>query len=156
MTAPAATREALWPWSLEVYGRPGVEPLLLELQDAHGQCVPFLLWALWMAARGLAADETTLAAGAAMARAWQAAAIQPLRDLRRGLKTGPSPPQRERLRTSVKSLELEAERMLLQMLGDASPAGARGGSARDALAAAAAAWGAAPAALLDRLAALAA
>jgi uncharacterized protein (TIGR02444 family) len=34
--------EALWPYALEVYARPGVEPLLLRLQDEHGQCVPLL------------------------------------------------------------------------------------------------------------------
>jgi uncharacterized protein (TIGR02444 family) len=153
----AVAGEALWPWSLEVYGRPGVEPLLLELQDAHGQCAPFLLWALWMAARGLAADDETLAAGAALARAWQAAAIQPLRDLRRGLKAGPHRTQRERLRTGVKSLELEAERMLLQMLENASPAKGGSVSLRAAVGAAAVVWGGSPtAASLDRIAALAA
>jgi len=150
------TAEALWPYALEVYGRPGVEPLLLELQDAHGQCVPYLLWSLWLAARGRTADAAALEAAAALARAWQAAAIAPLRELRRDLKAGPAPAARERLRTGVKSLELEAERMLLQMLEDASPAEPGAGSLRGSLAAAAAAWGGDPPdALLERLARLA-
>jgi uncharacterized protein (TIGR02444 family) len=119
------TREALWPYALEVYGRPGAEALLLQLQDAHGQCAPFLLWALWMSASGRRADAAAIRSAAELARAWQDAAIAPLRRLRRELKTapaaGPKPP-RERLREGVKGLELEAERMLLQMLQDASPA----------------------------------
>jgi uncharacterized protein (TIGR02444 family) len=152
-----ATQEALWPYALEVYGRPGVEALLLELQDAHGQCAPYLLWALWLAARGRAADDAALGAGAALAQAWQAAAVAPLRELRRSMKAGPAPAQRERLRAGVKSLELEAERMLLQMLEDASPLAP--GETRPAagLAHAAAVWGGAPPpALLAKLAALAA
>ena len=118
------TAEALWPYALEVYGRPGVEPLLLELQDTHGQCAPYLLWSLWMAASGRAADDAALRSGAELARAWQDAAIAPLRRLRRDLKTGPTAgprPPRERLRDGVKKLELDAERMLLQMLEEASP-----------------------------------
>jgi uncharacterized protein (TIGR02444 family) len=148
--------ESLWPFALEVYGRPGVEPLLLELQDAHGQCAPYLIWALWLATNGRGADDEALAATAALARAWQAAAIRPLRELRRDLK-GASHAPAGRLRDGVKALELEAERMLLQMLEDASPpAEAAAPALRAGLAAAAAAWGGdPPAALLDRLAALA-
>jgi uncharacterized protein (TIGR02444 family) len=118
------TAEALWPYALEVYGRPGVEPLLLALQDVHGQCAPYLLWSLWMAASGRAADDAALRSGAALARAWQDAAIAPLRRLRRDLKASPAPgpkPARERLRQGVKKLELDAERMLLRMLEEASP-----------------------------------
>jgi uncharacterized protein (TIGR02444 family) len=151
--------EALWPYALEIYGRPGVEPLMLELQDAHGQCVPYLIWALWLATNGRRADDGALEAGAALARAWQAAAIRPLRELRRSLKApaNPAAAARERLRGGVQALELEAERMLLQMLEDASPAiGGAAKAMRASLGEAAAAWGGdPPAALLDRLVALA-
>ena len=153
-------RTALWPQALELYGRPGAEALLLTLQDAHGQCVPFLLWAVWLAGSGRRVDAATLARGADLARAWQATAIGPLRDLRRDLKgpggTGPAA-ARERLRQGVKALELEAERMLLQMLDELSPApGDAEISARDMLERAVAAWGvAAPLDLLDLLADLA-
>jgi uncharacterized protein (TIGR02444 family) len=154
------TAEALWPYALEVYGRPGVEPLLLALQDDHGQCAPYLLWSLWMAVSRRAADEAALRAGAALARAWQDAAIAPLRRLRRDLKAGPGPgpgPARERLRQGVKRLELDAERMLLQMLEEASPArGAVAVSPLEPLARAARVWGGdPPAADLARLAQLA-
>jgi uncharacterized protein (TIGR02444 family) len=119
------TAEALWPYALEVYGREGVEPLLLELQDAHGQCVPLLLWSLWMSASGRSVAPATLRSGAELARAWQDAAVAPLRTIRRDLKNAGragTEPARERLRGGVQALELEAERMLLQMLQDVSPA----------------------------------
>jgi uncharacterized protein (TIGR02444 family) len=128
------TAEALWPYALEVYARPGVEALMIELQDDHGQCVPFLLWGLWMAASGRAVEPGNAAACAELARAWQEAAVAPLRRLRRDLKpSSRAKTQRvgERIRTGVKALELEAERMLLQMLDEASPA--PGGAASDRL-----------------------
>jgi len=152
---------ALWPFALDVYGRPGVETALLELQDAHGQCVPLLIWTLWLAAEGRIADDGALASAAELARAWQDAAVAPLRGLRRGLKSPSSKaPARawRTLREGVKALELDAERMLLEMLEAASPA--PGGAASDAralLGKAVAAWGRpAPADLLARLTAAAA
>ena len=155
------TQEALWPFSLETYARDGVEATLLELQDAHGQCAPFLLWALWMGASGRRADASTLAAGAALARGWQDVAVSPLRDIRRRLKArigSVRASARRRLGERVAALELEAERMLLAMLEDASPAPTAtrtspGHCLRDAIGA----WGGtAPAALVNRLAAQAA
>jgi uncharacterized protein (TIGR02444 family) len=156
---PAATAEALWPYALEVYGRPGAQPLLLELQDAHRQCVPLLLWSLWIAASGRPIDVAQAAACAELARAWQDAAVAPLRKLRRDLKVGAKPSTvQARIRSGVKALELEAERMLLQMLEEASPAPAAACSDHlEALRLAARVWGGgAPAALLEQLAALAA
>ena len=159
--ARGVTGEALWPYALELYARPGAEPLLLELQDGHGQCVPFLIWSLWLAASGRRAGATELAAGADLALAWQDAAVTPLRRLRRELKA-PGKPSAERargaLRGKVASLELEAERMLLQMLQEASAApGEAPMDLLESLEAAARAWGgAAPRGLLERLAAIAA
>lgn len=150
---------ALWPYALEVYGRPGVEPLALQLQDAHGQCVPLLLWSLWMAASGRRMDAAKAAACAELARAWQDAAVAPLRRMRRGLKPKAATEQLQaRIRGGVKALELEAERMLLQMLEEASPAPSDAGTdPLEALSQAASAWGGdAPAGLLRELAALAA
>jgi uncharacterized protein (TIGR02444 family) len=155
------TREALWPFSLEIYAREGVEAALLQLQDAHGQSAPYLLWALWMGASGRRAGSATLGTGAALARSWQDVAVSPLRDIRRGLKRRIGPVRaaaRRQLRDRVASLELEAERMLLRMLEDASPPPtATRMDAGRCLRHAISAWGgAAPAELVDRLAELAA
>ena len=156
MTA-SRSREALWPYALEVYGRPGVEALLLRLQDDHGQCVPFLLWSLWTATSGRPIDAAQAAACAELARAWQDAAVAPLRRMRRGLKANASKERLQaRIRTGVQALELEAERMLLQMLEESSPTPAGAPiMAADALGRAVRAWGGeAPPALLQQLAAL--
>jgi uncharacterized protein (TIGR02444 family) len=168
--APGAASRAgsLWAYALVVYGRPGVAARLLELQDTHGQSVPYLIWSLWMAASGRAPDAATLEAGAALARAWEAAAVAPLRRLRRELKTSPKSlgagpeRRRERLRGGVQKLELDAERMLLEMLEDASPEPGREPgehplSPAESAARAAAVWGSPPpASLLRDLARLAA
>jgi uncharacterized protein (TIGR02444 family) len=157
---------SLWAYALDVYGRPNVEARCLELQDLYGQSAPFLIWSLWMAASGRAPDAATLEAGAALARSWEAAAVAPLRRLRRELKTHPGAlvpgalgagpeRRREHLRGGVQKLELDAERMLLEMLEDASPeAGPTAPPPAEAIVAAAAAWGEpAPANLLQDLAA---
>jgi hypothetical protein len=85
--------------------------------------------------------------------------VAPLRRLRRGLKAKASTERLQaRIRHGVKALELEAERMLLQMLEESSaePGGAAA-SAVEALTQSARAWGGkAPAALLRELAELAA
>ncbi|HUO11909.1 MAG TPA: TIGR02444 family protein, partial [Caulobacteraceae bacterium] len=137
---------ALWSFAIERYGRPGVEAAMLQAQDVHGHSAAYLLWAVWLAETGRGSDPVALAAGAGLARAWQDTAIAPLRDLRRRLKAAapPTPDDaRERLRKGVAQLELEAERMLLEMLEASSPA-ATGleSNLHEALAMAARAWGA--------------
>jgi len=155
----AGGRSALWSYALELYARPGVEPLLLELQDAHGQCAPFLIWRLWLTSRHRSTDEEELGRAAELARAWETVATTPLRRLRRGREAmrPTSPAAVERIRRAAKSLELESERMLLQMLEEFGGGETRSGEdRRSALTSAAAMFGRAPEELLDRLARLAA
>ena len=131
---------SLWDWALEAYRRPGVEAACLRLQDEAGQCVPYLLWAVW-------ADPTpeALRAGAAIARPWQDQVVAPLRAARRAAKPafdGVNDAGRETLRAAVKAAELEAERLLLEALDaiaqSASPAPA---DPLDRLTRAVLAWG---------------
>jgi uncharacterized protein (TIGR02444 family) len=152
--------QGLWAFALDLYARPGVEALLLDLQDKHGQCVAYLIWALWLAAEGRRADNGALAEAAGLARAWETVATGPLRTLRRSLANNPAAAPksvREWLRAQVQAVELDAERRLLEMLEAASPAA--GPAALDparTLAGAAKAWGGAPPpALLASLAAAA-
>ena len=148
---------SLWDWAGAAYARPGVEGLCLSLQDDHGQCAPYLIWAAWEANRGAATDMARLAAAATLARDWDKAVIAPLRSARRALKApapGVGPDARERLRGRVKAAELTAERLLLDALEAHTPDPA--GAPRDprpALRAASAAWSSdpAPAALLEAL-----
>lgn len=106
----------LWDWAVRAYGRPGVAPACLHLQDVHGQNAPLLLAAAWAAAEGRTLD---LDAAVGLARAWEADVVGPLRAARRGLKTAHSPildTGREALRETVKAVELESERLLLAAL----------------------------------------
>ena len=131
---------AIWDWALEVYARPGVEAALLDLQDRHGQCVPYLLWALWAAP-----ELETLALGADLARGWSGAVIEPLRSARRAAKAerpGLDDSGRLALREALKASELSAERLLFDGLARLATTGAGPQpSPLDRLAEAGAAWG---------------
>ncbi|MFN3574271.1 MAG: TIGR02444 family protein [Phenylobacterium sp.] len=131
----------IWEWALAVYGQEGVSAAALELQDAHGQNVPFLLWAVYAEA----GDPDRLAQAADLARRWESAAVKPLRAARRALKPpllGVAEADREDLRETVKAAELRAERILLEAL-DRQAGGSRdGASTLEALKAASRAWGA--------------
>ena len=144
---------SLWEWTLRAYGRPGAPEACLRLQDEFGQNTSLLLWAVWAET----ADRALLVRAAELARAWEATALAPLREVRRALK--PRFPRiddgaREGLRQDVKAAELRAERVLMEAL-EALAGEARGGAHElDALKAASQAWG--RAAPDDELAALAA
>ena len=105
-----------WDWALEAYTRQPVAEACLSLQDAHGQNVPWLLWAAWMAGEGRSAD---LKDAARMIRAWDVEIGAPLRSVRRALKA-PRPPvdetAKEALRDAVKAVELKGERVLMESL----------------------------------------
>jgi uncharacterized protein (TIGR02444 family) len=130
---------SLWEWTLQAYAQPGAPEACLRLQDEFGQNTSLLLWAVWAEA----SDAGLLARGAEVARAWEATALVPLREVRRALKA-PFPPvddaAREGLREQVKAAELRAERVLMETLEAMTP-GQGGAHALAALEAAAAAWG---------------
>jgi uncharacterized protein (TIGR02444 family) len=146
---------ALWDFALQIYGRPEVEAVLMELQDGCGQSVGFLIWALWLAKIGRASDEAGYRKAAALADAWESKVTAPLREVRRGLKRdlGSASAAAADFREQVKALELQSERILLTMLeSSASDLAAVDTPPRELLQRAALAWGAeAPAFLLDRL-----
>lgn len=114
-----------WDWALVAYRAPGVSDACLTLQDTHGHNVPLLLWASWTAATGRALDDETIEAACDAARAWDGAAVGPLRAVRRTLKA-PIPDigdaGRKALREQVKAIELAAERALMADLEALAPA----------------------------------
>lgn len=116
---------AFWDWALKAYAAPGVQEACLQLQDGTGQNVPLLLWAAWTAATGRALDNDAVEGACDCARAWDEAAVTPLRTLRRTLK-GTNPDidnaAREALRDQVKAVELAAERHLMAGLEALAPA----------------------------------
>ena len=148
----------LWEWAVRAYARPGVAEACLELQDAHGQNVPLLWWAVWTSRRGRVADQRPLAQAAQAARSWELAAGAHLRAARRTLKQ-PAPgipdPARLAYREALKGLELAGERLLLEILEDV-PTDSGEAVEADVLSGASAAWGAPlpPSAFTDLLARL--
>lgn len=117
--------EPFWDWALKAYAAPGVSEACLQLQDGAGQNVPLLLWAGWTAATGRPLDDDAIEGACDCARAWDAAAVSPLRTLRRTLKnTNPDIDNaaRENLRGAVKAVELAAERHLMTGLEALAPA----------------------------------
>jgi uncharacterized protein (TIGR02444 family) len=96
-----------------------------SLQDAHGQNVPWLLWAAWMAGEGRTAD---LKDAAKLMRAWDVEVGAPLRGVRRALKLARPPVDdaaKEALRDAVKAVELKGERVLMESLEALSGPGRR-------------------------------
>lgn len=120
-----------WGFSRTVYGRPGVAPACLALQDRHGLDVNMLLFCCFAGSRGrtLTDEEVQRLVGAV--NRWQREVVQPLRAVRRWLKTQSSAPKQlaAPLRSVIKLQELEAERigqfLLIEVIdpgaGDSAP-----------------------------------
>jgi uncharacterized protein (TIGR02444 family) len=132
--APLPPEIRFWDFSLAVYGRPGVAPACLALQDRHGLDVNLLLYCGWCGSRGRALSGEEIAALDARVADWRREVVLPLRGVRRWMKTQEAAPGEEAgaLRDEVKRLELEAERIEQDLLfaasegeaGAASPAAA--------------------------------
>ena len=115
-----ATGDRLWTFATGIYGRDGVAPACLTLQDQYGQDVLLLLFAAWAGAEGglLLSPERTARASADAAD-WRNDVVEVLRGLRRRLKGAPgAPPGPDvaALREEVKRIELAAERIALTRL----------------------------------------
>ena len=135
----------LWDFAVAIHGEPGVDVGLIDLQDNHGQCVSYLLWAVWAARHGRPVTEAELTVAAGLVWDWEAEVTAPLRASRRALKRSWPPMtdvRREALRTKVKAVELSAERTLLEALEAATPkrAGKASGGVAEGLHAAMVAW----------------
>jgi uncharacterized protein (TIGR02444 family) len=96
-----------WDYSLSVYNAPGVAGACLSAQDDCGLDVNLLLYAGWLSTRDRVLTEAHLAQIEEAVSGWRSRAVEPLRRLRRDLKTLPGA---DDLRQQVKSLELAAER----------------------------------------------
>ena len=136
---------AFWDWALAVYAREEAAEACLKLQDAHGQNVPLILWAVWAAREARAPGDAAVAEAARLARRWETAAVAPLRAVRRELKQdveGVPAAERIAFRDHVKAVELEAERLLMRNLELLAPEEPSARDEADLLSAVAAAYGA--------------
>ncbi len=104
--------DPFWTFSLAFYARPGATPACLALQDDAGADVNLVLYLLWSAATGRRLEAAEIAAADATLARWRAQVIQPLRSARRAMKAALLPGIAiAALRSDVKALELEAERL---------------------------------------------
>jgi uncharacterized protein (TIGR02444 family) len=108
-----------WAFAVAAWGRPGVEAICLELQNAHGQLPALLLWRWWTLDENRAVGVASLARAIQTARDWDGAVLRPLRAIRQRLAASSSPapePAREAVRRLVLEAELEAEHALIDAL----------------------------------------
>lgn len=99
---------------------PGVADALIALQDRAGRDVNLMLYALWLGVRGVRLDDAALAAAEAAIAAINAAAVAPLRRMRRRL-CGSDDPHLAPLRRRILGLELAAERSVQSRLAAEPP-----------------------------------
>jgi uncharacterized protein (TIGR02444 family) len=110
---------AFWQFSLRYYRRAEVPAACLSLQDEQGIDVNLLFFILFLATnqRQISADE--IRRMAACVSAWRTRVVQPLRAIRRDLKSGIAPVDAvaaEALRSAIKRDELQAERLQQEIL----------------------------------------
>jgi uncharacterized protein (TIGR02444 family) len=108
-----------WSFSVELYGRPGVAPACLALQDRFGCDVNLLLLALWAGRCGVALGPEDFARLDAAAAPWRTGVVEPIRSVRRRLKSeslGAAPELAEACRQALLKAELEAERAAQEQL----------------------------------------
>jgi uncharacterized protein (TIGR02444 family) len=101
-----------WTFTLALYGKPGVAPALIGLQDRLGLDVNMLLHCCWTGADGRLLSREDLKAVEAVAEPWQCEVVRPLRGLRRRLKGGFGVMPADRVvayRKRVNELEIEGE-----------------------------------------------
>tara|TARA_Y100001934_G_scaffold39326_1_gene46263 strand:- start:50958 stop:51512 length:555 start_codon:yes stop_codon:yes gene_type:complete len=106
---------AFWSFTLDVYGREGVQPSVIHLQDDCGADVNLLLHAMWAGALGLPSTTSEKAADmASKVEAWRETVIEPLRAVRTAMRGGVAhvpQDESEGLRKQILKLEIESERI---------------------------------------------
>ena len=108
-----------WTFSLSLYGKPGVPDACLSLQDGSGVDVNLVLFGLYLGRTGRKLSSADIGTIAQTTEPWRAGIVVSLRAARRALKEPPHPfdgPLADALRKSVKSSELEAERIQQEVL----------------------------------------
>ena len=126
MRSPRPELEAdSWAFALAIYARPGVAKACLALQDELGVDVMLLMMATFAAVKHrilLTPDEIRALDEACVH--WREQIVRKLRTIRTDLKTGPAPAPSsatEQLRSQIKALELEAEKIENQLLAECLP-----------------------------------
>jgi uncharacterized protein (TIGR02444 family) len=117
------TDTPFWRFSLKFYRQPGVAEACIALQDGCGVDVNLMLFLLWLAAGGKQLSADNIKELDEAVRGWRNLTIIPIREVRRKLKDAPTlveAGKQEALRTKIKAVELEAERLQQEALYAAS------------------------------------
>jgi uncharacterized protein (TIGR02444 family) len=118
----ASLRDELWGFALAFYGREEASRACLVLQERIGADVDIILFGLFtLLRRGASLGAEDLAEIDTLVTDWRTEIVRPLRQLRTRLKSGPPPAPTsatDALRNRVKAIEIEAERIELDMLAD--------------------------------------
>lgn len=118
-----------WRFSLKFYGQPGVPALCIALQDNYGIDANLLFYLIFLGFNGRRLTPVEVRPIDDSVRDWRENVVQPLRAVRRGLKTGIAPveqPAAEALRSAVKRAELQAERLQQEALERQFPVASAG------------------------------
>jgi uncharacterized protein (TIGR02444 family) len=113
-----------WSFSVALYGRPGVAPACLALQDRFGCDVNLLLFAIWAAQSGAELGPQDFERLDGAVAPWRTGVVEPIRAIRRRLKADPhgaAPELAEACRQALLKAELEAERAAQELLARALP-----------------------------------
>ena len=117
----ARATSPFWTFSLRLYGRPGVAPACLVLQDGSGVPVDvnIILFSLFSAREGRILGVEDARRIVDLVEPWRREVVVSLRTARRALKEPPAAfvsELTEALRQRVKAVELEAERLQQECL----------------------------------------
>lgn len=115
MSAPQPSpNNPFWNFSLGIYRSPQVQKACLELQDGCGVDVNIMLFMLYLASCGRQLTAADVGRLLSVIDPWKASVVVPLRTARRALKEPPAQfdaKGSDALRQSIKTAELEAERL---------------------------------------------
>ena len=109
-----------WDFTIAHYGRAGLSPAVIALQDRLGVDVNMLLLCCWGGSSGrgaLGADD--IVSALAVARPWQSEVVEPLRAARRHLKPPPAAAPdgpAEALRRRILGCEIDGEHVAQLMM----------------------------------------
>lgn len=115
----------LWQFAVRLYGRDGVAPACLRLQDRHGIDIPLLMFAGWLSEKGVTLSPQKAAEARDWVVSWHQEIVCVLRVLRRRLKVAPTlvPPElAEGVRLAIERAELDSEKAELALLARNSQA----------------------------------
>ena len=118
-TGTPVSKSPFWRFSVKFYAVPGVADACIALQDQAKVDVNILFFLLWNATEKRALNAENVAEVERTIGGWREMAVVPIREVRRALKTPPpvmAADAAESLRTRVKAVELEAERLQQEAL----------------------------------------